>query len=297
MVSNMKRISFAALALSVWFVPISQSSQQPSTGGIKKQGRADTQLAANSQDKQQAAEIATLNSILAAITKSEQERATESHQETSDEKETIKTEWWLVYVGIAQAIALIWTLVFIRYQAEKTAEATQVMRDSLPIQKNAADAALLNAQAVIGAARPWVSFFGSYDRGVFTCSAANLGNSPAEVISYASGMALTDRIENLPVQPNYGPPKVPPITFLIPGRTRDQANFPVENYNINNIPAPDPTKQIIVFFFSVVYKNPLAGGDSSIVLQHESRMCFWCSKTSGSFVQAGGGPQEYNRHT
>jgi hypothetical protein len=39
----------------------------------------------------------------------------------------------------------------IHTQAEETAKATQAMRDSIPFQQQAADAALLNARAVIGA--------------------------------------------------------------------------------------------------------------------------------------------------
>jgi len=152
----MKRITFVALALSIWVIPLSPNPRQPSAGVSKKEGRTDAQLAADAHDKQQAAETAALNSVLAAITKSEQERAAESHQGASDVKETIKAEWWLVYVGIAQAIALIFTLCVIWYQAKKTAEATQAMRDSLPLQKSAAEAALLNAQAVIYTERPWL---------------------------------------------------------------------------------------------------------------------------------------------
>jgi hypothetical protein len=77
------------------------------------------------------------------------------------------------------------------------------MRENVGIAKEAADAALLNAQAAIAAARPWVSIFAIYNGEVFTFKAENLGNTPAEVVSYASGMVLVDRAENLPVPPIY----------------------------------------------------------------------------------------------
>jgi len=57
--------------------------------------------------------------------------------------------WALVAIGFITFIA-VWK------QARETAKATQAMRDSIPLQKTAADAALLNAQAVINAERPWV---------------------------------------------------------------------------------------------------------------------------------------------
>lgn len=203
----------------------------------------------------------------------------------------------LVCVGGFQVYLLWKTLTAVQRQGNLMKRQADKLDESVAIADKAADAALLNAQAAIAAARPWISFFGFYSGGVFTCKAANLGNTPAEVVSYASGMILVDRIENLPIPPNYGPSQTPPLAFLTPSQTADRANITLGTYNINNIPASDPTKQIIAFFFRVVYKNPLTSADYPLILQHESRMCFWYNRTGGVFVQAGGGPQEYNRHT
>lgn len=268
-------MTFAALALCIWIIPLPQNPRQPSTRINKEQRSTDAQLAEDSREKQQATETAALNSVLTAMTKSELERASERDQEAIDEKATLKAEWWLVYVGIAQAIALISTLGFIWYQAKKTAEATQAMRDGLPLQKSAADAALLNAQAAIAAARPWISFFGEYNSGIFTFKAANLGNTPAEVISYANNMAIVDRIENLPIAPIYGRDQIPPFALLTPDHYSNGANITVGTFDTNSIIAPDPQKQTFVFFFRVVYKNPLSSTNSPLIPLHESRMCFW----------------------
>lgn len=59
------------------------------------------------------------------------------------------SNWVLVFIGGITAWA-VW------YQARKTAEATKTMEDALPLQKSAADATLLNAQAVISSERAWV---------------------------------------------------------------------------------------------------------------------------------------------
>src|ERR1700688_133758 len=58
-------------------------------------------------------------------------------------------EWVLVFVGVV-------TAVFIGWQSWETRRSAQAVKDSLPHQKNAADAALLNAQALINSERPWV---------------------------------------------------------------------------------------------------------------------------------------------
>jgi hypothetical protein len=154
----MKQIAVATLTMGLWVVSVSQGSGPPRAGVVKKQSRTSAQLATNSGNNQETAEDAMLNAILAAITKNEQERTADLQQETTDENKAIKAEWWLVYVGIAQAFALICTLVVIGIQTKKTSEATQTMRDSLPIQKSSADAALLNAQAIINSERAWFLF-------------------------------------------------------------------------------------------------------------------------------------------
>jgi len=123
--------------------------------------------------------------------------------------------------------------------------------------RHAADAAYLNAQAVINAERPWVSVFGTFQGGVFTFIAANFGRTPAEVISYATGTDLVDKVENLSIPPKYEKEKKPPLAILTPGNTLDDMNITLATYDTNKIPAPDPSRQVHVFFFRVVYKNPL----------------------------------------
>src|SRR6267378_1530583 len=130
----MKRITFVTITLGVWIVFLPQAHRQLSAGVSKKESSTDAQLAEDAREKQQAAQTAALDSILATIAKNEQERTDERQQEASDEKATIRAEWWLVYLGIAQAIALIGTLIAVCYQTKKTAEATQAMRDSVPLQ-------------------------------------------------------------------------------------------------------------------------------------------------------------------
>jgi hypothetical protein len=202
----------------------------------------------------------------------------------------------LVCVGGFQVYLLWRTLTAVQRQGDLMKRQADKLDESVAIADKAADAALLNAQAAIAAARPWVSFFGTYNSGIFTFKAANLGNTPAEVVSYASGMMLVDRVANLPIPPNYGQDRTPSLALLTPSQTSDGANITLETYDTNSIAAPDPKKQVFAFFFRVIYKNPLSSTNDPLILQHESRMCFWYDKNAGYFPQ-GGGPQEYNRHT
>jgi hypothetical protein len=202
----------------------------------------------------------------------------------------------LVCVGGFQVYLLWKTLTAVQRQGNLMKRQADKLDESVAIADKAANAALLNAQAAVAAARPWVSFFGEYNAGIFTFKAANLGNTPADVVSYSSGMMLVDRVENLPIPPNYGQDRTPSLALLTPTQMSDGPNITVETYDTNCIAAPDPKKQVLAFFFRVIYKNPLSNTNNPLIPQHESRMCFWYDKKGSRFPQAGG-PQEYNRHT
>lgn len=180
------------------------------------------------------------------------------------------------------------------HQAVQVRKQTHILGKSAEAAQKAAEATLLTAQAAIASARPLVSCFGTYSSsGIFTFKAANFGNAPAEVVSYASGLILVDRVENLPIPPSYGADQIPPLALLIPSRMSDESNITVGIYNTQSIPAPDPKKQRIAFFFKVIYQNPLI--NHPLIPQYESRMCFWCDRNGG--IPQAGGPREYNKHT
>jgi hypothetical protein len=105
-------------------------ARQPSKGVAKKQSIVGAQLAQHSRDEQQTAQTATLNAILAARTKEEQDRAAERQQEAAIEAENIHLQRRIVSVGIAQAFALIGTLIVIGYQAIQTAKAAVATSDA-----------------------------------------------------------------------------------------------------------------------------------------------------------------------
>jgi hypothetical protein len=120
-------------------------------------------------------------------------------------------EWWLCILGFL-------TLLFLGWQSWLT-------RQSANAAVKAADAALLNAQAVINAERGKLLF--EVEKrldekfrgvGVFTVFAVNHGRVPAQILGYAPP---TETIVNLPeeliVPPRYKPEVVPVQRFLAPG--------------------------------------------------------------------------------
>lgn len=120
-------------------MPLSQTAGQPSKGVSEKQSSARGKLSTDSSNDKNSTDTETLKAILAAITKDQQERTANQNQEGAKENESIKAEWWLVGIGIAQTLALIGTLIFIGLQAREMANATRAMRDSTAEVKRQAD--------------------------------------------------------------------------------------------------------------------------------------------------------------
>jgi hypothetical protein len=124
----MKFLILAALA--VWSVSIPQSSRQPAKGFVQKNGPSGSQPAADSQKNQQSANTEAIQSILSAVTNIQQQQAEEQKEGASDKQETIKVEWWLIWVAVVQAIALFLTILAIMRQ-------TRILKDTAQRQLRA----------------------------------------------------------------------------------------------------------------------------------------------------------------
>lgn len=169
-----------------------------------------------------------------------------------------------------------------------------------------ADAALLNAQAVINAQRPWVVICAVQEGSGFSIRAGNLGKTPAEVISFSAEQRCVDRIQELPSEPEFTQNYVPQIKLLVPGNNIGDSDLELmsseeflllyENCRKESGFRQSPaTVKMTVFYFRVLYVNvggQLAPDDSP----YESRICF-CFRPAG----AGGrlrlcGNNAYNHH-
>jgi hypothetical protein len=173
------------------------------------------------------------------------------------------------------------------------------------LQKKAAEAALLNAQAVIAEQRPWIIIFiKEVNPGIFTFAATNQGKTPAKIISYQAEKTFVDKPDNLPIPPHYGLLIIPPVRLLVPGGPKPDGSeldlmLP---YDTQNIMTSDPQRgaaitrgeQVFVFYFRVVYRDFVTRDDPQMP-NYETRMCFWYApKITAPRI---GGPDEYNEHT
>ena len=114
----------------------------------------------------------------------------------------------LMIVGIVGIGAALKTLRAVKKQADLMTEQAALMKEQTAISDKAASAALLNAQAVINAERPWLLIYpsrsGTGEHSSFTFKAVNRGRSPAEIINSGFRM-LTPRVdEELPDKLNFG---------------------------------------------------------------------------------------------
>jgi hypothetical protein len=106
----MKNLLLAAIALGLWIAPMPQSAGQPSKGIVEKNAAPSTRPAADRQNSQQSAEAEAIRAMLSAMTQLQQQQAEAQKTEASEKKSTIDVEWWLVWVGIIQAVALVLTI-------------------------------------------------------------------------------------------------------------------------------------------------------------------------------------------
>ena len=204
------------------------------------------------------------------------------------------------------------TLWYIAKQAKESAKATQAMRDSLPLQKSAADAALLNSQIALGTMRPWIVIFvlQSDKSRVATFRAGNMGQTPAVVLGFQTGSKCLSVTQVLPPEPEFGEVKMPSIPVLMPGKERgDQDIELLSQEQFVEIAAPcaqqssrqslqenATSRKVSYFYFKVTYA--LAGAQSSeSKIRFETRMCFRFDPTDAgdSLIPYGG--EKYNRHT
>jgi hypothetical protein len=209
----------------VLIVLVSPSFGKPASSVSKKKSSADARLSDDARDKREAAEAAALNAITAAMAKREQERTAERQQETAVESKNIHLQQQLIRVGLAQTVALIVTFFAVWYQAKKTAAAAKAAADSVEaINRQAvimerqtaatettANAANLNAEALINSERPWilVENFQLFELVPmenqipvrFAFDIQNYGRTPARITKYRARLHINESTE-MPPDPN-----------------------------------------------------------------------------------------------
>jgi hypothetical protein len=188
--------------------------------------------------------------------------------------------WALVGVGLLTFWA-VWK------QANETTRATQAMRDSLPHQAAAAKAALLNAQAVINAERPWVVVEGEIiEPETIKITARIKGRTPAKIRSGWGQFEITPNTDFLgetflkdePVYALDGTevlhellaiPDEKPIgqIYLLPIYSRIKPNFALWKRLTDY-------EECLFVYGRVIYTDILSKDETGNPVEHETRWCF-----------------------
>jgi len=152
------------------------------------------------------------------------------------------------------------------------------MREGLVLTKQAADAAHLSAQAIIGAERPWVTIkWRRATSDTYQFTALNEGRTPARIMSAFCG----DSFE-LPEIPEYGDSNVDHPILLLPD---------VDFFASEEATDGHPT----YFWGRIIYSDALPPRHDNIPNIHETKWCFLREPFIADLTLAG--PERYNDYT
>jgi hypothetical protein len=199
------------------------------------------------------------------------------------------------YGGVMVALSLLKKIDRQTGYAEVAAEAAAA----------SAHAALLNAQAVIHAERPWILITVEPSRSVensFTVMATNRGRTPGTIIATVEQTAIVIDEMYLPATPEYinekpGPPPAPII--LLPGEfttiqkfSRDEVRGLCDSEE--RFKRIETWKEKVFLYGKVTYTDLIAPASDQV---HETNWCCWYihgRQNSGMVIA---GPPEYRVHT
>jgi len=199
--------------------------------------------------------------------------------------DTTWATWALVVVGLGGTVAALWTLRLVRRQANDT--------------KTAAEAALLNAQALINSERAWIfcqwKRFGTME---FALSIKNFGRTPACIIDVVQKEEFVDLLpladsHTLPQVPDYGPEtRLSVIRVLPPNEVWSSPEWHTSSSFLPEQMLEEiRTSRKRHFIYGVVrYRDLLQSSEI-----HETRFCYFYSPPIDEFIL--GGPSDYTKYT
>lgn len=212
------------------------------------------------------------------------------------QRRLVKYTGWLVAVGIA-------TAVFIWWQAFETRRSVRAIRDSIPYQEKTATAALLNAQAVVNAERPWILIEVYWKEGVsgpeptlsgWVFQAVNKGQTPADIVSLYFEREFVGKPDDLPLPPKYRSPIIVTGDNLMVRDEKWTLSSPIHAESwIDNRGKRDvvmDAKEFPVFYGQVIYRDTLRE-KTDPAGEHHTRFCFAYNAFMKNIIPSG--PQEY----
>lgn len=202
---------------------------------------------------------------------------------------------FLGYAGIMISLSVL----------KKIERNTSAVETAAHAALESAQAALLNAQAVSGAERPWLLISVEPSLTVedgFTVMATNRGKSPAQIAGTAERIRTAPDESRLPRTPEYdnrepASPMVPVI--LLPGESTGIKSFSRADAkglceNDEQFARIESWEERVFLYGKVLYKDLVAPPDKQ---QHQTDWCCWYihGRQKSGLVIAG--PPGYNLHT
>lgn len=195
----------------------------------------------------------------------------EKEKAENDHKNFIET--WTFYLAVAVAITAVLQVIGIGFQIAIFRKQTSLMTGALKAAQNSADAARLNAQAIINAERPWLLVFIKPimgPMGGFNVYIRNKGRTPAMITMALWGCAAVKDVTDLPKEPLYWPRKLVQDRIVMPdGAVKIWWFDPETLHNVLKDQFPRFTWEGRVFVFGTVLYRDLA--DPSPTSSHETR--------------------------
>lgn len=201
----------------------------------------------------------------------------------------------LGYAGVLMALSLLKKIDRQTAYAEVAAEAAS----------SAAQAALLNAQAILHAERPWILITIEPSRSAensFSILATNRGRTPARIVSSLERKQILIDEHRLPPNPTYekrdrNTHQTPVI--LLPGESTAVLTFSRNDVkglcdSEERFRRIETWEEKVYLYGRVVYQDLIAPAEQQ---EHETNWCCWYihGRQSSGLVMAG--PPEYNAHT
>jgi hypothetical protein len=201
-----------------------------------------------------------------------------------------------IVISILTAIYVGATILYVRISGstlhvirDQGISSTKQFIEQIAEAKKTADAALLNAQAVINAERAWIIPKMKKLSGgtTFMLTLFNFGKTPAEIVGVDHRDLFPDKLDDLPLEPDYGLE----TRFMQMRILCANEEWPYEATSLDVVPDMKPIRastQRFVVAYRVRYldllKNP-----------HESRVCYFWSPMLEDFIPAG--PPAWTQYT
>jgi hypothetical protein len=201
----------------------------------------------------------------------------------------------LGYAGILLALSLL----------RKIERQTRYGETAATAAAESAQAALLHAQTIVAAERPWILVTAEPSRSIengFVVTATNRGRSPARIVAMAEETRFSSDEKHLPGVPEYRQkePKAPLVPLmLLPGESISIKAFYREDVKelcetAERLRRVEEWEEKIFIYGRIIYADLIAPAGPQ---NHETGWCCWYihGRQKSGMVMAG--PPEYNLHT